>query len=107
MIKTTTDEVPINTTDEMSIVGLGTLLLGDERHPIRVEAQSIDGLFPDHFEITGDSDVMHFAFHKRKVKIEMFGTQFQVRTLGYRKDIGALLVVAAPFLEGLHRCACN
>lgn len=93
-----------NITSKMSIVGRGTLLLGDDRFPIRIEARSSDGLFPGLFEVTGDSKMMHFAFHKEKVKIEMFDARFYVATAGYRKDTGALLISAGPFLKGLHRC---
>jgi hypothetical protein len=91
----------------MSFVAGGTLLVGDDRFPIRVEARSSDGLFPGLFEVTGDSKVMHFASHQEKAKIEMFNAQFYVPTAGYRGDIGALLILAGPFLKGLRLCASN
>jgi hypothetical protein len=96
-----------NTTSEMSFVGRAMLLLGDDRYPIRVEARSSDGLFPGLLEVTGDSKVMHFASHQEKAKIAMFDKLFYVPTAGYRKDIGALLILPGPFLEGLRLCASN
>jgi hypothetical protein len=96
-----------NKTSEMSFVGRAMLLLGDDRYPIRVKARSSDGSFPGLFEVTGDSKVMNSAFHQETAKIEIFGVQFCVPTAGYRKDTGAVLILAGPFLKGLRRCASN
>jgi hypothetical protein len=96
-----------HTTSEIAIVGRGTLLLNGNKHPIRIKVHSSGDLFPGLAEVIGDLDVMHLAFHHQKVKIEMFDTQFQVQTAGHRKDTGALLILAGPFLKGLHRCVSN
>jgi hypothetical protein len=92
---------------ENTTSGTATLLSGDDQHPIRVEVRSLDSLFPRLVEVTGDPDVMQFAFNEQKLKIEMFGTQFHVQTAGLNKETGALLILAGPFLKGLCRCASN
>ena len=72
-----------------------------------INARSIDGVLPTLIEVKGDLAMMEIAMMRTTVLVEMFGIQFRVRVAGYRKDVRALLLLAAPFFRVIEWLTCE
>ena len=83
----------------IAVAGKGLLILDGSGHRVTINARSIDGVPPKLIEVKGDLAMMETAMMRTTVLVEMFGKQFRVRVAGYRKDVRALLLMAAPFFR--------
>jgi hypothetical protein len=95
--------------DEHSITafGSGVFHLGSKfRIPIKFSITSEDGVAPDVFEVTSDSEILVLewvkgGFDEGFVHVEICGVHFITGVIAHMKSNAALLLHAAPFYRAL------
>ena len=85
----------------ISVTGKGMMLVKGREYPVTITAKSVDGLFPQLIEVTGDHETMQFAMQQSRLQLEALDVKFWVEVAGYRKDLKAVLANAEPFFRAL------